>query len=417
CVVNCAQGIDDTTTGKEGKVFYSGVSNPTQPYATSPGTIIVHGGTFAGRMSDSNWGNYVIDGGTFDRNTVILNENPVDANGNRVATASGSMATLPNSPGTLEEAGWLAPGYKVVANGDGTYGVAKKLFVGHNLRLGGNIGVNFFINSKAADFANAQTATVTFTWDKEYKKTVDLKTLTTDANGYYKASVEVVAAQMAHKIHAVVYLDGEALAQTDDYSVQDYAETVFKNPAAYDDKGKPKQLRALAKAMLNYGAQAQNVFASSLKDKTPAPANTTVGNNGYTNVTADAVTAKIHGSASNLENVAEQLNAKYYTNSLIYLQNNTLRVYFTPKTYPSTMPNAGAYDGNLSNYYYYKDVEGIAVAELDEQQVFTVGNVTFKYSALNYVVNVLNSGDKMNDAQKDLAASLFLYNQAANAYF
>ncbi|MCR5653301.1 MAG: hypothetical protein K6F88_05830 [Ruminococcus sp.] len=122
CTVNGAQGIDDTTAGKEGKVFYSGLSNPTQPYASSPGTIVVHGGTFNGRMSDSNWGNYIIDGGTFDRNVVVLNENPVDEQGHRVATASGSMTSKGN--GTLEEAGWLANEFEVVENGDGTYGVA-----------------------------------------------------------------------------------------------------------------------------------------------------------------------------------------------------------------------------------------------------------------------------------------------------
>ena len=119
--VNGAEGINDTTAGKEGKVFYSGVSNPTKPYATSPGTIIVHGGNFSGRMSDSNWGNYVIDGGTFDRNVVVLNENPVDANGNRVATASSSMTSIGN--GTLAQAGWLADGYFLKNNGDGAYTV------------------------------------------------------------------------------------------------------------------------------------------------------------------------------------------------------------------------------------------------------------------------------------------------------
>ncbi|MEE0956467.1 MAG: hypothetical protein UH734_00110 [Ruminococcus sp.] len=304
---------------------------------------------------------------------------------------------------------YCATGFKPKDNGNGTYGVTKKLFTGHSVTLGGNIGVNFFINSTFADFKNATKATVKFTWDNnEYSEEVNLKTMTPDA-GIYKASVEVVAAHMAHKIHAVVYINGEALAETDDYSVQDYAEAVYK------DNNKPKKLRDLAKAMLNYGAEAQTVFDSALKTH-PDRADINVGGAAdYSGVTAELVKSKINGTASDLNEVATQLDANYYTNSLIYLQNNTLRIYFTPKTYPADMPHADAYDDNLSSYYYYKDVEGIAAANLDDPQEFSIAGVNFTYSPLNYVADVLSSN--MSLAQKNLAASLFLYNQAANAYF
>ncbi|MBQ3299076.1 MAG: right-handed parallel beta-helix repeat-containing protein, partial [Ruminococcus sp.] len=156
---------------------------------------------------------------------------------------------------------------------------AVDLFPQHSITLGGNIGVNFYINSAAADFANASTAVVKFTWDNgEYTGEVDLKGQTPDADGYYKATVDVVAAQMAHKIHAEVYLDGEKLDQTDDYSVQDYAETVYANPEKYDSE-KPNELKSLVLSLLNYGAMAQTVFYDSLKEH-PDLANTTVGDNG-----------------------------------------------------------------------------------------------------------------------------------------
>ena len=237
----------------------------------------------------------------------------------------------------------------------------------------------------------------------------------TNAKGWYKATVNVVAAHMAHKISATVYLNGEMLYEIDTYSVQDYAEEVYANPEKYDTKGKPNQLKALAAALLNYGSEAQTVFADALQVH-PDRADKNVGQSDYSGVIAAAVAAKINGAASDLDEIASQLDAEFYTSSLIYLQNNTLRVYFTPTTYPSAMPNAGAYDGNLSNYYYYKDKAGIAAAELDDQQTFTVGNVSFKYSPLNYVVNVLNSSN-MSPEQQNLAKSLYLYNQAANAFF
>ena len=296
---------------------------------------------------------------------------------------------------------------------------AEKLFAGHSVTLGGDIGVNFFIDSTAADFANAETAVVTFTCDGKTAGEVDLKELAPDANGYYKASVDVVAAQMAHKIHAEVYLDGTKLDQTDDYSVQDYAETVFANPEKYDSE-KPEQLKALAKALLNYGAMAQIVFDAALTEK-PALANTTVGENGFKDVTEDDMqnainAANPHQTATDLSTVGADIGAKFYTHSLIYLSKNTLRLYFTPAQ-GMTMPHPEAFDGCHKNqYHYYVDKADIAAAELDNLQAFTVGDTTCYFSALDYAKAVaFHSG--MPEAQKDLAKSLYLYNQAANAYF
>ena len=300
---------------------------------------------------------------------------------------------------------------------------APDLFPQHSITLGGNIGVNFFINSKTADFASDENAYVKFTWDNgTYNKEVKLKDLTTDAKGYYKASVDVVAAQMAHKIHAEVYLNGEKLDQTDDYSVQDYAETVFNNPTAYDDKGKPEQLKALVAALLNYGAQAQIVFDSALTEK-PNPADTVkvVGQTDFSTVTVEKIQSAINAanpgkSASDLTEVATQLGAKFYTSSLIYLSRNTLRLYFTPASKTVGALNGLDFSGNLSEYYYFKDVENIPAAELDNLQEFKVGSTTFYFSALDYAKAVVES-TKMEPEQQNLAKALYLYNQAANEYF
>ena len=307
--------------------------------------------------------------------------------------------------------------YKVVKNADGQLELRKALFVGHNITLNGDIGVNFFINSAYADFNGAQTATVVFTWDNgNYTKEVNLKDLTPDANGYYKATCDVVAAHMAHKIHAVVYLNGAALDETNDFSVQDYAEKIYKNPDEYDDKGKPKQLKALAKALLNYGAMAQIMFDTALKEK-PNLANKNVGATDLTGVTAEQVTAAIkqandQNTGADMTNVAAKLHANWYTTTVIYLSKNTVKHYFTKA---DDSFNATAYQGNQNNYYYFVQKEDIAAAELDTLQEFKVGDYTFKYSALDYVVAVINSN--MSDNAKNIAKALFLYNQAANAYF
>lgn len=287
---------------------------------------------------------------------------------------------------------------------------APELFWKHSVTLGGDIGVNFYLDDEVLDtYTGAKT--VTFSWDGN-ETTVDVPATAT-ADGY-KVTCNVVAAQMAHTITATLYVDGE-LVDTDDYSVQDYAETVFKNPTAYDKKGKPNELKDLAQALLNYGAMAQTVFATSLNEQ-PELANTVVGDNGYEGVTADQIEAAIKGESADLNAVATQLGAKYYTSSLIYLSRNTLRLYFTPTTYPGEIPNAGAYDGNLSGYYYYVDHANIPAAELDNQQTFNVNGTEFTFSALDYAKAVVES-TKMEPEQKNLAKALYLYNQKANAYF
>ena len=123
-------------------------------------------------------------------------------------------------------AGWkddtttYAPDALPAVTGDTTYtavftATPKKLFVGNTITLNADIGVNFFINSAYADFAGAETATVVFTWDSgNCTKVVNLKELTKES-GCYKATCDVVAAHMAHEIHAVVYLNGTALDETE----------------------------------------------------------------------------------------------------------------------------------------------------------------------------------------------------------
>ncbi|WP_316638123.1 hypothetical protein [uncultured Ruminococcus sp.] len=312
--------------------------------------------------------------------------------------------------GTPTEAGNYTASVTVgTATASVSYTVAApELFWKHSVTLGGDIGVNFYLNPAVIDtYTGAKT--VTFSWDGN-ETTVDVPATAT-ADGY-KVTCNVVAAEMAHKITAEVY-SGETLIGEEQYSVQDYAEAVYADPASVDPE-KPDELKALAKALLNYGAMAQTVFDSSLKEH-PALANKTVGNNGYADVTAEQIGAAINGEASDLNEVATQLGAKYYTNSLIYLSKNTLRIYFTPTSYPGTIPNADKYAGNLSEYYYYVDHANIPAAELDDQQTFTVGGTTFTFSALDYAKAVVNSG--MGDDQKNLAKSLYLYNQKANDYF
>ena len=285
-------------------------------------------------------------------------------------------------------------------------GSSKDLFTGHTVTLGGDIGVNFYLDDEVLD-TYAGTKTVKFTVDGKETTVAVPETPETDG---YKVTRNVVAAQMAHTITATLYVDGEAVA-TDEYSVQAYAEAVYAKPGDYTTDDKADALKELAEAMLHYGAEAQTVFADALTEK-PERADSNLDASDYSGVTADAVQDAIKGDTSDLNAIAAHLGAKFYTSSLLYLSQNTLRLYFTQN---DDSFDPALFDDVRSEYYYYVQKEDIPAAELDDQQSFTVGNGTFTYSALDYVKAVI--GSSMTDAQKNLAKALFLYNQAANAYF
>ena len=285
----------------------------------------------------------------------------------------------------------------------------KNLFPQHSVSLGGDIGVNFYIDPAAAGANEHATVSVDFSWNGQTRTVVAEYD---DGKGLFRATCDVVAAEVACDITAVATVNGEKQAQTDTYSVQDYAEAVYNNPTAYDSE-KPVQLAALAKALLNYGAMAQTVFVEYMEQPVKAPADivSTVEKTDFNAITAD----QIAGEATDLNAIATDLGFKFYTSSVLYLSKNTLRLYFTPNTYQGTMPHEGDFKDKKSNYYYYVEKENIPAAKLDDQQTFTIGGKEFTFSALDYAAAVVNSD--MEPEQKDLAKSLYLYNKAANEYF
>ena len=99
---------------KEGKVFYSGSNSGTEEYREKYGYIVITGGNFTGRMSNSNWGKYSISGGTFDRNAVAFYTEP---------SPLAASWPLNTEEATLADAGWLVEGYALTKNTTSTWGV------------------------------------------------------------------------------------------------------------------------------------------------------------------------------------------------------------------------------------------------------------------------------------------------------
>lgn len=316
----------------------------------------------------------------------------------------------------------------------GYFTVKLQLIAGHSLTLEGDIGVNFYIYPSAAGLTPAdvesepKTLTVDFEWAQEdplYEVSDYSTTVTVDGTNYQavgdliKVTAYVCAAEMSAGIRVTADLNGKT--ETEVYSVRKYAETILdpesKSSVQYkteNDEDKYNGLVYLVQTMLDYGAKAQTVFNILPGDL----ANSIV--TGYTmaDVTSDMFTDAVKAANGNAEAddmaaVTEQLGMKYYSTSLIFLSKNTLRHIFAKNSASDTV-DASKFDGQQSNFYYYKDYADIPAAELDTLQTFTIGDVSFKYSALDYAKNLVKSS---NTSQANLAKALYWYNQATNAFF
>ena len=378
------------------------------------GTVAINGGTFTGTGAKADYtynGNginptgdaIVIDscgypGGapsvSIGGNPTINSTNGVeigDYAGNGVTelaavTATDNSLTLPEGLAWIETAT------------AGTYTVGK-VVTGHTISLDGNIALNFYLN---ANISNIKNAVVNFTVDNDHytgTATIDAEA-EPERNRGYKVSFKVPAAYMAHQITATITLGNDVIA-TDTYSVEDYAFEILA------DQTQSAEVKTLVKEMLNYGAKAYDLFKSQAK--TPVTYQTVTG---YTmaDVTAQMIADKIQVGGSDLKAVAANLGAKLYGTSVVYLSESTLRVIFAKSG------GLTGYTSEQHNYYFLYDKADIPAAELDTQWSFTANGVEFKYSALDYAKSIVES-DTTSAAQKELAKSLFLYNQAAKAYF
>ena len=400
-------------------------------WAGAAATVNIDGGNYGTVFLNSNSGSgaaITVDNGanvarinlTADNNKATINGGTVDA-----ITASFEIpaeVVVKNPADTIVDA---PEGYVWVdsqTTGMKTLAKAQDLFVGHSITLEGYINLNFYIDTDAIpDYANASSVIAKFTWDNANDHIeVNLKALTPDdANGWVKAYVPVNAAQMANTINAVVEVNGTALAETDAYSVKEYGEEIINGDYSPEAK-------TLVKEMLNYGAMAQIVFNDQLKDKPTKLANAGLSADDRSAIATEmnnVTSAKIIGAVEttnghrgatidDLRAIGEDIGGKWYTTSVIFLDGNTIRHYFdNVNEDPEFAPGTAVQD----EWFHYVERRNIAASQLDTLYTFSIGDELFEYSVLDYAAAVVDSG--MGDDAKDLAKALYLYNQAANAYF
>ena len=395
--------------------------------------------------------------------TVSADDVTLDADGNphgitvRVTDPeSGAAVKFGTTEGTYDlyvtptqtEEGTLTVYYQVTADNYVTYtGSATvtinaaqieeptEFFTATSLTLDGNIEENFYVDPLALgasvdEIASGEkTLALTFAWADG----VDAKTDITASNvmidkdnyasflygnGQFKIPVRVAAAEMTCEIVITGTVGEESETMT--YSVRAYADVILDSTSAFSaayieqyGQAKYDALVDLVEKMLDYGAKAQAVFGVKTDD---------LANDGVAvatdEITADDVLAAIDGTASFAGAVAQYgLEFKYAT--VVYLSETSLRLYYKvvdADLYNSVKATLGANERKLDqDGVVYFEVANISAEKLHKLQAFVVGENTFYCAVLNYSAAVL-AAPNASEAEKNLAAAMYRYNQAAVEY-
>ena len=294
------------------------------------------------------------------------------------------------------------------------------IFAGYSLSLGGDIGVNFYLD--LPDEALAQGVRIDFAWNGKTDSVTFDSNSTAETRegvaGLYKATCNVCAAEMNDAVTACVTV-GESAGPVETVSrkVRDYADYILANKdGKYSDK-----LITLVKSMLNYGANAQTQF----EHNTDALANAGIGyplnslNDNEINGIAGAVPEK-----DSMHALLADKGIAYHAYSLILNTKTTLRFYFKKDgadyTQLALLNSAGANVGTVQEQDTddcYIEVGDISAFELGDCYELKFGDTTLgSFSALSYVKDVLQNN---NGAQPitDTVTALYRYHEAAAAYF
>lgn len=284
-------------------------------------------------------------------------------------------------------------------------------FSAHSLTLNGKIGINFYLELNDV-LANDQTAVMEMeikgkkignikVTDAVQKGTTPVKDKNGNDHQCYKFTCYVAAKQMTDKITATLRTASGTWKEV--YSVQAYADSALK--------GDNENLKAMVNAMLVYGGHAQNLFEYNINDLAGGSLKD------VSSVTGEQLTQYAYTKSGTEEKL------QLYGSSLILNENTTIRMYYQLKegeitSYKFTIdgqevvPQKSEDDG-----LYYVDLNNIAAQDLEVTHIFTAGNIKVtNFSALSYV-NIALKYKGTKEANRNVAAALYLYWEAAERYF
>ena len=265
-----------------------------------------------------------------------------------------------------------------------------------SLSLEGDIGVNYYVGAHGQDLTGAimQVEYLSGAFEK-------VSALSKNADGTYKFQVKVSAKDYAEKMKICFFTeDGTTLSRVFEYSPSDYVATVLG--AGEDVYG--EKLIDLATALDNYGKAAANLFYDQENSFT-------ADLSAVTKDTLSGYQFSVEGSLPTGVAITDF--------SLLLKSTTSLKIYFTATSIGSVVckvdgvtvkPKATGVENE-----YCIEIENIKAKDLDTNHVVSIGSCTLTLNALSYAYRAMEYS-----SNADLLVAmqaLYLYNQAANAYF
>ena len=258
-----------------------------------------------------------------------------------------------------------------------------------NLILGDEIAANFYVNVSDAVSDSAVMHVTDGYGTHQYALTAAKK----DDNGNYIFTARLAAAQMADTISLQLH-DGDNVGTAHAYTAVDYAKLILNGNYGESTK-------ALVKAMLNYGAAAQNYFDYNVEN---------LANQGY------EATEDVEIPAVDVTNMVtgEVEGISFYGASLVFESKVAVRFYFTVTGDINSYTFSTGNDPVLKNGMYYIEVADINPQNYANAISLTVNDtLTVKYSPLTYISRMASS---TSEDLVDLVKAMYAYHLAAVNY-
>lgn len=290
---------------------------------------------------------------------------------------------------------------------------------GYSLSLDGDIGVNFYMDLPSTDLTedayvefevpSGDTTVVkrVYVQAKAGEDRTVAKTVPVGEKTYYVFKCQVSAKEFSSPIQAQM-IDGDRSGQKYTYSVKSYADYLLAHTA---DNSEYAKAAPLVEALVRYCSWARSYF---------------LGNNhideSYLDETViDAVTgSELQAAAPEVVIDLDALPGVTFEGATLSLKSETtLSLYFNSDEKLSFSCNGGkVIETARVNGYQVVRIRGIAAADIGDAFTVSVScggkTGTVRYSALNYISNVVN--ENYENELQCVVKALYLYYQAAEAY-
>lgn len=299
--------------------------------------------------------------------------------------------------------------------------------IAHSIVLNGNIGIKFYLSISDSVIQSGgayvlmnvkDRYTIKVHLDEAAPETILINGINTEC---YVFEYDVAITQITLPVTIKVCLKNGSAVYTDTYSVYEYASKVLDG--TYTDREKPEELRALIRAMLNFGGYAQQYFGYELSaaanDGLYTPDNDPVTNDDFTLDTSQNYLLKSPGFPESIQLVSSALKLDSDTGICLYFRTSDgYDISDFTFTYNKNILKP-VYDEALCAYRI--TISGIAAPDLSNFHALLIkpadssASYYISYCPFHYIDTAINKST--NESLRSTVKALYFYYQAAQAYF